>query len=148
MLQLRPLLVVTGAMHVEGGEKNTVRSTSGSRGQSKQTVVHSREISPVRRKANVVVTGFARRLAKIRLLKTPFGSLIDPRDAQILHSFLAEATQAAARFNQEHKDEECVLLNCMIWEKLRGNRLAAVEGWVSRRGEDPDVVGVADRLVA
>lgn len=140
MIDLRPLIVVTGTVRIEGGEKNTVRQQEGSSRRSgdgtKLVVVHEVRISDDRKAADVVTTGYARRVQHIRILKTPFGSLVDPKNLDKIKAMIAKASAAVAEFNREHKATK--LSNCMLWEPLRGNRLDAVRGWIDRRIVEKD----------
>lgn len=148
MLKLKPLIVVTGSIHVEGGEKNTIRSTAESHGRARQTLIHTRQISQARRDGNTIATSTSRKFKGLRIARTPFGSLVDPARSDELHAFLSAATQDVSEFNKAHKSSDCVLTNSMVWERLKGNRLAAVEGWLSRHADDTAIKKVLDQLVA
>lgn len=140
MIDLRRLIVVTGTVRIEGGEKNTVRQQRGSTRRTddgtKLVVVHEVRISDDRKKADVVTTGYARRVQHIRILKTPFGSLVDPKNLDKIKEMLAKASAAVSEFNRAHKATR--LSNCMLWEKLDGNRLDAIRGWIDRRIVEKD----------
>jgi hypothetical protein len=140
MIDLRPLIVVTGTVRIEGGEKNTVRQQRGSTRRTddgtKLVVVHEVRISDDRKKADVVTTGYARRVQHIRILKTPFGSLIDPKNLDKIKEMINKASAAVAEFNRGHKATK--LSNCMLWETLKGNRLDAIRGWIDRRLVEKD----------
>lgn len=140
MIDLRPLIVVTGTVRIEGGEKNTVRQQRGSTRRTddgtKLVVVHEVRISDDRKKADVITTGYARRVQHIRILKTPFGSLVDPKHLDKVKEMLSKASAAVAEFNRTHKATK--LSNCMLWEPLKGNRLDAIRGWIDRRLVEKD----------
>lgn len=151
MIDLRTLIVVTGTVRIEGGEKNTVRQQLGSSRRTqdgmKLVVVHEVRISDDRKAADVVTTGYARRVQHIRILKTPFGSLVDPKNLDKIKAMLSKASAAVAEFNREHTATR--LSNCMLWEKLGGNRLDAIRGWIDRRlvEKDPEVKGALPLLI-
>lgn len=133
-LQLRALLVMTGAIRVEGGSKSRVRSSGRTADKKKvtMTVVQEHTVDPDRQRANVIVTVHSRRLRdRFHLLKTPFGALIDPKDLRGLKECMMEIAQVVAAFNKS--TTECQLANCILWEPLAGNRLAAVRGWLAQR---------------
>jgi len=138
VIELRPLIVVTGTIRIEGGEQNTVRQQRGSTRRTdngqKLVVVHEVRVTDDRRKADVITTGYARRVQRLRILKTPFGHLIDPKNLDKVKAMIARATADVARFNDEY--ERSRLSNCMLWEPLRGNRLDAVRGWIDRQLAD------------
>lgn len=147
---MRQLYVLTGTIRVEGGERYEQEKQDevrGAAGRSQFTVVQRREISKDRLAGNVIATEYSRRVRQIRLLKTPYGALIAPETLPTVKAMLDEATKDVVTFNAKWK--KCHLTNCMLWEKLRGNRLAAVEGWITRRleAEDPAVVTVSLLLV-
>jgi len=151
MIDLRSLIVVTGTVRIEGGEKNTVRQQRGSTRRTddgtKLVVVHEVRISDDRKKADVITTGYARRVQHIRILKTPFGSLIDPKNLDKVKTMMVRASAAVADFNRIHKATR--LSNCMLWEPLKGNRLDAVRGWIDRRlvEKDPEVKDALPLLI-
>lgn len=141
MLTLRPLLVVTGSLHVEGGEEweTTRQATKDARvtldgvrssGERVKTVI-DRSVSKDRRKGNVIYLDFYRRLRKIQLCRTPFGALIDPAHKADLLAILDLMDQKIVEFNKA--STTCQLTNCVVWDKLAGNRQAGVAGWVARR---------------
>lgn len=146
MLQLKPLIVVTGSVHVEGGDKHVVRQKRKANGTIK--VEHTRSITERRRKANVHSTSYMRRIERLRILKTPFGNLVDAERLPEVKALIAAATRDVADFNaQPDPDTSSRLYNCMLWEHLRGNRLAAVMGWIQRGLVDGNKV-VKDALPA
>jgi hypothetical protein len=140
MVDLRSLIVVTGTIRIEGGEKNTVRQQRGSTRRidegTKLVVVHEVRITNDRKKADVITTGYARRIQHLRILKTPFGSLVDPKHLEKVKTMLARASADVAEFNRAYKLTR--LSNCMLWEHLKGNRLDAIRGWIDRRLADKD----------
>jgi hypothetical protein len=148
-MPLRPLIVVTGSIHVEGGDTHTVRQAAPKHSGS-ITINHTRKITQDRRQANVVSTGYMRRVARLRLLKTPYGSLVDPEKLPAVKELLTSATRDVAAFNAAHQEATARLTNCLLWEHLRGQRLAAVEGWILRGVSDKvvEVVEVAPALLA
>lgn len=139
-MQLRPLIVVTGSVHVEGGDENTRQQHRPRRvgDVEKITVTHKRVISKDRRAGNVVSTAYMRRLRALRLLKTPYGTLIEPSRLPEVKKMFERATRDVAKFNAK-EGATAHLENCLIWEQLRGNRLAAVEGWAARKLRENDL---------
>lgn len=153
MVHLRPLIVVTGTIRLDGGETGRVRKRPGSTRRTSNrdgdTVVVVREIQITddRRGGDTVATGYARRLTRMCLLRTPFGALCDPKDLpRVKDIFFMRATQDVAAFNKTHTNT--VLSNCYVWEELAGNRLEAVRGWIDRQVRDGDekVIEVLPRL--
>jgi len=147
-MPLRPLIVLTGSIHVEGGDTHKVRQADAQHGGGSITINHTRKITPDRRKANVVSTGYMRKVERIRVLKTPYGNLVDPEKLPAVKELLTAATRDVAAFNAMHTTAR--LTNCLLWEHLRGLRLAAVEGWILRGINDkvPEVVEAAPTLLA
>src|SRR5262249_45935554 len=94
--------------------------------------------------ADVITTGYARRVQHLRILKTPFGSLVDPKKLDKVKDMLMRASAAVAEFNRSHSLTR--LSNCMLWERLSGNRLDAVRGWIDRRLVEKDA-GVRKALI-
>lgn len=145
------MIVVTGTVRIEGGEKNTVRQQRGSTRKTddgkKLVVVHEVRITDDRLKADVITTGYARRVQNMRILKTPFGSLVDPKNLDKVKEMLARASADVIEFNRAYKLTR--LSNCMLWEPLKGNRLDAVRGWIDRRlaEKDPTVKDALPLLV-
>src|SRR5689334_4722362 len=84
MVELRPLILVTGTIHAEGGRTHKVESSSGSR------FVQKRDISKDRRSADVISTTYMRRLRQLRILRTPFGTLIDPAKLDAVKTMINE----------------------------------------------------------
>ena len=147
-MPLKPLLVVTGSIHVEGGDTHTVRQKASSKNGSNIAIDHTRKITPDRKAGNVIATGYMRRLSRLRVLKTPYGSLLDPAKLPLVKELLANATRDVTTFNSAHAGSTTRLTNCLLWEHLRGNRLAAVEGWIMRGVDDaePEVTAAAPAL--
>ena len=133
MIKLRPLLIVTGALRVEGGEtaarRDSLRDAQGDHDRVMTSV--TREVSRDRRRANVLVVNCARRLRKLRLLRTPHGSLVNPDRLEDVKALVALASIEAAGFNATSAD--CKLDNGLLWEPLAGNRREAVEAWVAAK---------------
>lgn len=137
MVELRPLVIVTGRIRTEGGESDRVRKQPGSMRRTKSgdgqkvVVVHEKVVTDARRKADVITTGYARRFQHLRLLWTPFGALVDTKDLDKVKATLLRASTDVAEFNRTYKGS--VLANCYLYERLSGNRLEAVRGWIDRR---------------
>lgn len=140
LLKLRPLIVVTGTLHVEGGLKSQRRASAPGdkrmRGGTRTTVVQDREISAERKAAHVIFATYARRIKGLRIMKTPFGMLVAPDKLREVQALLVELTKRAAVFNKDSK--VCKIENCLVWEELAGNRKAALEGWLARRKMEAD----------
>jgi hypothetical protein len=149
MLKLKALYVVTGTVRVEGGETNQmtrVPEKEASTSAHTQVIMQERDISKDRRRANVISTDYMRRLRGLRVVKTPFGNLVDPLrygDVQVL---VAQATKDVREFNLSSKG--CKLFNCMVVEWLGGNRLAAVSGWLARQAESNKKMKAAVAVLA
>ena len=136
MLQLRPLVVVTGTIHVEGGEKSKVQlvhdKANTPRKKSEQvTVVQHRTVARDRRRANVIVTNYARKLRALRILKTPFGTLIEPTKLKDFKGMLMDIARDVGIFNKGAT--QCQMTNGLLWENLTGNRLAAMRAWLAQQ---------------
>jgi len=133
MLELRPLIVITGTIRIEGGSKTRVKSSGTARGRKQEqvTVVQERDVTPDRRQADVFVTNYARKLRPLRIFKTPFGVLIDPAKLKDFKVMMMDIAREVAIFNRTHSDAQ--LANCLVWEKLTGNRLGAVSGWLAQK---------------
>lgn len=139
-IRLRPLVVVTGTIRVEGGAKSERRTPARAAGTGhKMTVTEHVEITSDRRRADVLRIKYARQLDRLIILRTDFGQLVDPGQLGELRQFLADLSSAATAFNRTSKTAE--VLNCFVWEHLNGQRKAVVEGWIARRlnEADPDV---------
>jgi hypothetical protein len=148
MVELRPLIVVTGTVRVGGGETNTVQETSGT--STKLTVVTKREVSPDRRAANVITTDYMRRLRQIGLLRTPFGVLFSVKQLPDVKQLQIDAGKKIAEYNQGCvRRRVCKLSNCVIWETLQGARAVAVAAWIEERiaAKDPAVRRVLSEIV-
>lgn len=129
-MKLRSLIVVTGTVHVEGGDKTTFEEATPA-GRGRTTRVQTKFISADRKRANVITTGFMRDLRSIRVLKTPFGTLVAPERHAALDDLLADIDRTVAVFNQSSPTTK--LLNAVLHEPLKGPRLASVEGWIGKR---------------
>lgn len=150
MIDLRPLLVVTGTLHVEGGEKNRVRKSSVRGDTNTQTRVIDRSVDKSRRDANVIVVDYGRRLKeKIALLRTPYGVLVDQAQREALNALIADSTRKIAEFKARYPTSTTRLANYVLVERLTGLREAAVAGWLAqkKRERDPEVLAVFEQLV-
>lgn len=129
------MIIVTGTVRIEGGEKSSVRKQPGSQKRTsdgnKLVVVQEKQITDDRLKADVVTTGYHRRLQRLRLLKTPFGALVDVKHLDKVKDMIQRASADVAEFNRTHKQSK--LANCYLWERLSGNRMEAVRGWIDRQ---------------
>jgi hypothetical protein len=137
MIKLRPLIVVTGTIHLEGGgsskkldSKRLENASADDDSESSETVIR-REVTPDRKRGLSLSVLYARRLRLLRILRTPFGTLIDPMKLGDVKDLLMNATKDIAKFNEETRT--CEVANCMVWEPLSGNRKLAVEGWLSHK---------------
>lgn len=148
MVDMRPLIVLTGTLHVEGGLAKTTRSKSKQRGGNKLTVTESREVSPDRRRGNVVVTDVMRRIRQIRIIRTPFGTLVAPDQLEALKAVIAEATKDVSSFNTSATKVR--LANTLLWEHLKGNRLDAIRVYVEKavREGDEEVKAALPMLIS
>ena len=152
MVELRPLIVVTGTIRIKGGETGHVRRQPGStrrtpaKNGDKLVVVREVQISDDRRDADVIATGAARRLTRLCIMRTPFGVLCDPKDLPRIKDMITRAIQDVAKFNDEHT--RAAISNCYVWERLAGNRLECVRGWLDRSilDKDEEVIAALDQL--
>jgi hypothetical protein len=146
MVELRPLIVVTGTLRVEGGLKRA-RTKAKAKG-SQIMVTESLNIGEDRRAGNVVAARYLRKLAGLKILHTPFGSLVDPKNLDRVKDTISQAMIDCQAFNRAH--EKCKVMNTMIWEHLRGQRLDAIIAWVDRRVREGDdsVTAVLSSLIA
>ena len=144
MLKLRQLVVVTGGLHAEGGATYERRDVSTDEGDRDAVQVTQRCVKTKdRRRADVIVAACSRKLAKLRLLYTPFGHLVLPSQVLVLKQFLYDATKSVAEFNSTAAQKPpCRISNEYVWEPLMGNRKSALEGWLMRQfaEHDKDVV--------
>ncbi len=153
-MPLRSLIVITGSIHVEGGDTHSVRQKrepKHTNGAATHTLTHKRTVTADRRAANVISMEAMRQVRRLRLLRTPFGSLVLPERLPEVKELIADATRRAAEFNAARGENATArLTNCLLWETLRGPRLAAVEGWVARGVAErvPEVVTAAPVLTA
>lgn len=150
-MPLRPTIVITGNIRVEGGDKHVIRQRKENRteGATSQVLTHTREVTQDRLDANVVSTTYMRRVRILRVIKTPYGCLVDAEKLKDVKELIAEATRAVAEFNTSVGPEATSrLTNALLYEPLRGNRLAAVEGWIARgvAEHDEEVVKAAVAL--
>ena len=114
MIELRPLLIVIGTLHVEGGKRGDKDRGAG----------------------DVLAAGYFRDIRKLTILHTPLGRLVDTSDLRKVKDLIAQTTINVARFNTEH--ERCRADNTTVWMHLNGNLRDAVTGWVDRRLRDGD----------
>jgi len=150
-MPLRPTIVITGSIRVEGGDKRVAKQREESRDADvvRQAVTQTREVTTDRRDANVVSTGYMRRVRLLRVVNTPFGALIDAEKLKDVKELIASADKAVADFNKQRGvNATAQLTNGMLWEPLRGNRLLAVESWLSRgvAKKDPEAVQAVKAL--
>ena len=150
-MPLRPIIVITGSIRVEGGDKRVAqqREESSDALIVRQTVTQTREVTKDRRQANVVSTEYMRRVRLMRVINTPFGGLVDAERLKDVKELMANATEAVAEFNAGHgADATARLTNGLLWEPLRGNRLLAVESWLAQgaASKDPEIVQAAKAL--
>jgi hypothetical protein len=134
-MPLRPTIVLTGNIRVEGGDKHVIRQRKEQQNgvNTNHVFEHTRQVTKDRLDANVVSTEYMRRVRNLRVLKTPFGSLVDAEKLPQVKELIAEATRAVGAFNARVGSAATArLTNGLLWEPLRGNRLAAVEGWLAR----------------
>src|SRR3990167_2448733 len=103
--KLRPLLVVTGALSFRqvGEAQKSDRNT-----------------------ATVIVAKFRRRLARIALFETPFGTIVLAARLKEARKLFRDTTHEVTGYNT---GRTCQLDNFLLWERLEGNRRVAVEGW-------------------
>lgn len=140
MLDLRPLIVVSGTVHVEGGEKNRVRATNLTTNGTRQEIVVDRSVSQDRKAANVIVTDYWRRLKAISLLRTPYGVLLDATKIDDFKKVLAHTAGKILEFNTSRRGSTR-LTSYVLWEPLEGKRKAAVAEWIQvKRGEKDTAV--------
>lgn len=135
MVELKPLIVITGTIHVEGGINKRTRSKP-KRDGNKLTVVEDREISAHRRAANVIVTDYMRKLRGLRLLRTPYGTLVDPTSLAAVKELIDAATKEVEEFNRSARG--CELSCTLLWETLKGNRAEKVAEYIERKLHDED----------
>lgn len=150
MLTLRPLIVVTGNIHVEGGISNRGKQSKKDLGDRDRVVItQEREISRDRRSADVIATNWARTLRGLRLIKTDFGTLVDPARLPDLKEALDDVMRAIGKFNAA-AGAGCAVSNCVIWEHLSGNRRTHVAGWLVHRAveDDAEVLSVLPQIEA
>ena len=128
-----PLLIVTGTVHVHGGETRSMSSRPGD-DDGEVNVRMTKKVAPARKKANVVAARYQQKIDKLRIIRTPFGSLVQAVRLAEVKKLLADADEDVKAFNAD--GGECSLWNCIVWEPLRGNRLAAVKVWLDGHPDD------------
>jgi hypothetical protein len=129
MVDLRPLILITGTLRVEGGEKNRVRNEDSTRAGNSVHVVVDRTVSKDRRAANVIVTDYMRKLRGIVILRTPYGTLLDPVRLDEFKQLMAVVLRRIADYTSVPRRTR--LTNCVLSEKLAGQRQAAIAGWLA-----------------
>lgn len=130
----RTYYVVTGTIHMEGGQR--VRARSRGKGKKKVVVTQERHVTDDRHDAHVIVTRYNKRLEKLQIMKTPYGRLFAATERPAIQAMIADAARDANEFNQGAKT--CFLRNFLLLERLRGPRLQAVENWmILSAGDDP-----------
>jgi hypothetical protein len=144
MVDLRPLVIVTGTVRVAGGGASTTRRRRKQNGHT--TITLDRRMTDDRREANVIVTHYLRRLRKIAVLRTPYGVLVAAERSDDVKTLLAEVTRMIAEYNNA-KPRACGLSNCVLRERLRGERLTAVAGWIAARADDDRVKAAIPALL-
>ena len=116
MLELRPLLMVFGTLHVEGPGPRTDKDL---------------------RAGKVLAAGYFRDIRGLTILMTPWGRLVDPANLRKVKDLIAQTTIDVANFNVSHS--RCRVDNTTVWDHLKGNLREAVLGWVDRKLRDADV---------
>lgn len=145
MVKLRSLIVVTGSVHVEGGETNTVKNRSAQRTTS--TITVRRQVDPARRAANVISADYNRRLKRLPgfLLRTPYGVLVDPKEgAPAVRELLVDIDKKIAARN----GNACKVSNCVLLERLSGDRQDRIEEWINTQSTDSTVKAALPKLTA
>ncbi len=139
MLKLRPLIVVTGTAHVEGGEKSrrmplhpsATNTKTGKRRHGQEGLVTEKlEITKDRRAANVIAVNYSRQVKRLAVIRTSYGMLFLPEALPELQKILTELTRRSVEFNKTATTAK--VANCFLWEPLASHRKAAVEGWLAR----------------
>jgi hypothetical protein len=125
------------------------KKSRNARAGDRITVTTERVVTHDRRDANVVTTDYMRKLRQIVLVRTPFGALIGAHRIDDVKALIEQhVNRKIAEYNAGAK-RTCRLANCVLWEHLRGVRLAAVAGWIDAqlaRGNE-DVVRALPGLV-
>lgn len=130
MLELRPLVVVTGTPHVEGGFTSKRRAPKGKKRREGVVITEDLQITKDRKRANVIAVDHSRRLRKLAILRTPFGLLISPDKLTVVQDLSRQLTRDAIAFNRTSTTTE--ITNCLLIEPLQGPRRSAVAGWVAK----------------
>jgi len=129
-MKLRPLLLATGTVSVEGGD-TSARTEESSIGGKHQRLVISRSLTPDRKAANTISTTAMRDLRKLTLVTTPWGRLIPVERSGELEALLGQISKRVAEFNAHAKTAQ--LVNAVLWEVLAGPKRALIEGWIKKR---------------
>lgn len=145
MVKLRSLTVVTGSVHVEGGETNTVKNRRAQR--TTATITVRREVDPSRRAANVISADYTRRLRRLPgfILRTPYGVLVDSKEGvPAVRELLADIDRKIEQSN----GNACRVSNCVLLERLGGDRQERIEQWINARLGEPTVKAAISKLAA
>ena len=135
MVELRPLIIVSGTLHVEGGLSKSTR-VSKKADTTKVVTTEERTVSKDRRAGNVVAASYMRRMAVLKILRTPWGALVGPEEIDKLKAMVAQASAEVTSFNKLHT--KCKLANTMVYEPLEGPRREAISAWVARKAREGD----------
>lgn len=128
MVALRPLILVTGTLHVRGGERSKVRNEDTTKNGASTQVVVTRTVSRDRKAANVIVTDYMRRLRHLAALRTPYGTLVDVERLDDLKKLLLLVSKRITDYSSDERKTR--ISNCVLWERLSGQRASAVAGWI------------------
>lgn len=126
-------IVVTGTAYVRGGET----TKTGEDGTTTKITL------PARRQANSIASKYATRIKSMSVVKLPFGYILATEALPKLKQMIKELDEVIRAFNIGDNREDCVVWNCVIWEPLRGNRLAAVRAWMAAHPEDAQKIEAA-----
>ena len=65
-----------------------------------------------------------------------------------IKDMITRAAQDVSTFNSTHK--RSALSNCYLWERLAGNRLDSVRGWIDRQviDKDEEVLAAVEQLTS
>jgi hypothetical protein len=107
-MNIRPMIVVTGALHPEK--------------KTQATPAEKHEIE------NIVLR-FNEKLRELRILATPYGTLLDPAKLGELQVLLASTDNKIKAFN-ENATSACRMKSYVLWEPLGMARRAAIIAWI------------------
>lgn len=130
MIEIKPFFVVTGTLKIEGGETTHIEHASEDP-SGKETQVRQRRKSPTRAKGASIVVQASRKIKALSVLRTPYGSLIEPHEGKNVQKLLITLTREAREFNASSPD--CQVTNYYLLEGLAGPRKLAVEGWIAKQ---------------